>query len=184
MVAQLICNQKVVGSNPPASSSWGKKQNESKNILTFLLCCGIILSRVGAVVSAIGFDPLDNGSTPLPSAKKKQGENMRTLRFDVKGQIISAKGFAELDGLVAGSSNYLKAKFYFSDDWDGCVKVAGFFLPNGEGFEPQKLDNENSCIIPKEILEYHEFNIRLFGKKGDYAINTNQVKIRQFGGKK
>ena len=109
---------------------------------------------------------------------------MRTLRFDVKGQIISATGFAELDGLVAGSSNYLKAKFYFSEDWDGCVKVAGFFLPNGEEFEPQKLDNENSCIIPKEILEYHEFNIRLFGKKGDYAINTNQVKIRQFGGKK
>lgn len=109
---------------------------------------------------------------------------MRTLRFNVKGQILSEKGFTELDGLVAGTSNYLKAKFSFSEEWDGCLKVAGFFLPNGKEFAPQKLDGENSCIIPNEILEYHEFGIKLFGKKGDYTITTNQIKIRQYGGKK
>lgn len=107
---------------------------------------------------------------------------MRTLLFNVKGQNIYPNSLSEISGLVAGTSGYIKAKFVFSEDWDGCVKVAGFTSVNGIEFEPKALDKENSCIIPAEALTYHEFEMRLFGKNKDYNINTRPIRIKQFGG--
>jgi hypothetical protein len=109
---------------------------------------------------------------------------MRTLVFKVDGQNLYANSSSDIGGLVAGTSGYIKVKFLFSDDWNGCVKVAGFESVSGEEFEPRKLDADNSCYIPEKALEYHEFNMKVIGKgKNNYTITTRPIRIRQFGGK-
>jgi hypothetical protein len=102
--------------------------------------------------------------------------------FNVKNQTIQKDNSCDFSGLVAGTSGYLKAKFSFSEDWSGCAKVAGFFLKDGKEFPPCVLDDENSCFIPTEILKYHEFNIKVYGKKNSYVITTRPVSIKQYGG--
>lgn len=110
---------------------------------------------------------------------------MRVLVFNVKGQTIQPNSLSEISGLVAGTSGYIKAKFLFSDDWKGCAKVVAFNSVDGEEFEPKGLDAENSCLIPSEALEYHEFDMKVLGKgKGDYTITTRPIRIKQFGGKR
>ena len=107
---------------------------------------------------------------------------MRTLVFNVKKQIIERAQSCDFSGLVAGTSGYLRAKFLFSDDWDGCAKVAGFFSKDGKEFPPCVLDNNNICNIPEEALQYHEFKIRLYGKRNGYTITTQKIGIKQHGG--
>ena len=110
---------------------------------------------------------------------------MRTLVFKVDGQKLYANSPSDVGGLVAGTSNYIKVKFLFSEDWNGCAKVAGFESVRGEEFEPQKLDGEDSCYIPEKALEYHEFDMKVLGKGiNNYTITTRPIRIRQFGGKK
>lgn len=109
---------------------------------------------------------------------------MRTLVFKVDGQRIYPNSQSDMGGLVAGTSNYLKAKFLFSEDWHGCVKVVAFNSLSGKEFEPKPLDNENSCYIPEEALEYHEFEMKVLGKgKNNFSITTRPIRIKQFGGK-
>lgn len=110
---------------------------------------------------------------------------MRVLVFKVDGQTIYPNSLSEISGLVAGTSGYIKAKFLFSDDWNGCAKVVAFNSVEGEEFEPKALDSENSCYITEEALKYHEFEMRVIGKKnGGYTITTRPIRIKQFGGKR
>ena len=110
---------------------------------------------------------------------------MRTLVFKVEGQRIYPNSLSEISGLVAGTSGYIRAKFLFSDDWKGCAKVVAFNSIDGSEFEPRRLDEENSCLIPSEALKYHEFDIKVLGKgKGDYTITTRPIRIKQYGGRK
>lgn len=108
---------------------------------------------------------------------------MRTLIFDVKGQIIDKNSNCDFSGLVAGTSGYLKARFLFSDDWNGFSKVVGFFSKDNKEFSPCILSKENECVIPKDALEYHEFKIILYGKKDGVIITTRPITIKQYGGK-
>lgn len=129
------------------------------------------------------FDSIDKGSMPLPPAKKKhKGEKMRTLVFNVKDQIIHRDNSCDFSGLVADTSGYLQAKFIFSDVWDNCAKVAGFFSKNDEEFAPCMLNKDNTCLIPEEALKHHEFKIRVYGRKKDYTITTQPITIKQYGG--
>lgn len=107
---------------------------------------------------------------------------MRTLVFDVKGQIIQKDASCDFSGLVAGTCGYLEAKFMFSEDWNGCAKVVGFFLNDKTELPPCKLDKDNTCEIPQEVLKYHEFNIVLYGKRENYFIKTRPINIKQYGG--
>ena len=107
---------------------------------------------------------------------------MRTLVFNVKNQIIERGKSCDFSGLVAGTKGYLEAKFILSDAWDGCAIVVGFFSKDGKEFPPKVLSSSNSCIIPDEVLEYHEFSIKLYGKKGSYEITTRPITIKQYGG--
>ena len=110
---------------------------------------------------------------------------MRTLVFKVDGQKIYPNSLSEIGGLVAGTSGYIKARFLFSEDWKGCAKAAAFNLVDGTEREPSALDKENSCLIPKAVLEYHEFDMKLLGRgTGGYVITTRPIRIKQFGGKK
>jgi hypothetical protein len=104
--------------------------------------------------------------------------------FNVKNQIIQKEPSCDFSGLVAGTSGYLRAKFILSDAWNNCAKVAGFFSKSGEEFTPCVLDEDNSCEIPSEALERHEFMIKLYGRKKDYTITTQPITIKQYGGVK
>lgn len=106
---------------------------------------------------------------------------MRTLVFNVDGQIITREKPEEV--IVAGSSGYWKAKFLFSDDWDKCRKVVGFFTKYGKELPPRVLSSENICEIPKEALELHQFEIKLYGKGLGVNITTKPITITQYGGK-
>ncbi|MBO7230108.1 MAG: hypothetical protein J6V20_01700 [Bacteroidaceae bacterium] len=107
---------------------------------------------------------------------------MRTLSFNVKNQIIEKDPMCDFSGLVAGTSGYIYAKFSFSADWDGCTKVVGFFSKDGREFEPCVLYEENTCQIPREALEQHEFKIQVFGKKNGCFITTRPISVKQYGG--
>ena len=103
---------------------------------------------------------------------------MRTLEFDVKQQYISIRNGCDTSGLVAGSVNYLRAKFYFSnDEWNECRKAASFWVGNRE--HSALLDENNSCVIPKEALIGKSFRVSVSGASSDFSIKTNRVKIRQ-----
>lgn len=109
---------------------------------------------------------------------------MRTLVFNVKGQTIYPNSLSDIGGLVAGTSGYIKAKFLFSEDWINCAKVVAFHSIDGKELEPKPLDIEGCCYIPSEVLEYHEFDMKVLGKgNGDYIITTRPIRIKQYGGK-
>ena len=107
---------------------------------------------------------------------------MRTLVFNVKKQIIERDPSCDFSGLVAGTSGYLEAKFLLSADWDNCAKVAGFFSKDDKELPPCVLKDDNTCEIPKEALELHEFKIKLYGKRDGYTITTQKITIKQHGG--
>ena len=107
---------------------------------------------------------------------------MRTLVFNVKNQMIQRDSSCDFSGLVAGTSGYLKAKFILSDAWNNCAKVAGFFSKDDKELTPCVLESDNTCLIPADALKYHEFKIRLYGKRKDYTITTQPITIKQYGG--
>jgi hypothetical protein len=81
-------------------------------------------------------------------------------------------------GLVAGSVGYLKAKFTFSSEWDGCKKAASFWL--GDQEYAALLNSKNECIIPPEALTGECFKVSVTGVRSkDYKIDTNKIKVTQ-----
>lgn len=104
---------------------------------------------------------------------------MRILEFNVNKQRLNKKPNCDFSGLVAGSVGYLRAKFYFSDDdWHYCAtKVARFWIDDKEYAE--KLDLNDCCDIPAEVLIGSKFEVSMLGAASDYRIETNRVTVRQ-----
>ncbi len=103
---------------------------------------------------------------------------MRTLVFDVKKQFIRKDLDCDFSCLIVGTVGYLRAQFKFSDDWDGCAKVASFWLDNME--YPVLLDKEDSCLIPAEVLSSTMFKVSVTGAKGPkYRIKSGKTKVVQ-----
>ena len=107
---------------------------------------------------------------------------MRVLEFLVDKQMIRKNPVCDFNNIVPGSKGYLKARFFFSDDWENCVKVVGFSYGEKE-FPPQKLEDDNTCEIPHVALSNHSFNIQVFGKRKGFKISTNKIAVNQNGGK-
>ena len=108
---------------------------------------------------------------------------MRTLSFIVDKKIIKKDPNCNFGGLIPGTEGYLQAKFIFSHDWDGCVKVAGFSSKMGKEYKPQILKDGCTCMIPAEALSKVEFKIQVVGKKEDLTLTTNKIAVKQNGGK-
>lgn len=107
---------------------------------------------------------------------------MRTLKFDVFGQIIEKNPICDFSNIVPGTKGYLQAEFSFSEEWNDTVRVAEFISGNKE-CEPKILENGTTCIIPEDALAGREFKIRVIGKRNnDYIIMTNRIMVRQDGG--
>ena len=107
---------------------------------------------------------------------------MRILEFMVRRQMLSKNPVCDFTNIVPGSKGYLKARFFFSDDWEGCTKVVGFYYGNTE-FPPKELSEDNTCAIPYEALENPSFDIKVFGKRKGFGISTNKITVSQNGGK-
>lgn len=103
----------------------------------------------------------------------------RILEFDVSKQRLRKRPGCDFTGIVAGSVGYLRAKFYLSpEEWDDCtVKVARFWLDDKES--SVKLDSNNSCEIPPEVLTGRRFAISVIGAAPGYKIETNKINVRQ-----
>lgn len=102
---------------------------------------------------------------------------MRTLEFIVNGQHIQKDPKCDFSHIVAGSKNYLRAHFTFSDDWKDCVKAASFWRGGEE--HGVILDNNDSCMIPPEALVGMTFAVTVLGRKGKLEIPTDRVTVRQ-----
>lgn len=75
---------------------------------------------------------------------------MRILEFDVNGQKIEKSKDCDFSGIVPGSDGYLKARFTFSNDWAGTVKVAEFRThASSEPVSVPIINNE--CMVPSEV---------------------------------
>lgn len=103
----------------------------------------------------------------------------RILEFDVKKQRLRKRMSCDFTGIVAGSVGYLRAKFYLSpEEWEDCtVKVARFWL--GDTESSVKLDANDSCDIPPEVLTGEKFAVSVLGKSLGYQIETNKIKVKQ-----
>ncbi len=108
---------------------------------------------------------------------------MRTLKFVVNDQIIMPDPACDFSNLIPGTYGYLVAEFFFSNEWDGCSKVAGFYSPLGKEYPPRLLADGKSCVIPFEALEKRTFKVQVIGKRNDFRIKTNKVAVHQNGGK-
>lgn len=102
---------------------------------------------------------------------------MRTLEFNVNGQRLKKKTDCDFSGIVAGSVGYLRAKFHFSEEWEGCKKAASFWRDDLE--YAVLLDEDNSCLIATNVLTDEIFQVSVTGMKPDYVIKTGKVKVRQ-----
>ena len=105
---------------------------------------------------------------------------MRTLEFTVERQRLTKKKDCDFSKIVAGTSGYLQAKFYFSPiEWGGCKKVASFWLNDEEFAAP--LGNDNTCIIPSEALTGKKFVVSVTGIRPgtDYRIKSDRITVKQ-----
>lgn len=104
---------------------------------------------------------------------------MRILEFNVAKQRITKKQDCDFSGLVAGSVGYLYAKFHFSEnEWSRCTnKIARFWI--GEREYAKILGDDNTCVIPPEVLIGKRFEVSVIGAANNYKIETNKINVRQ-----
>lgn len=90
------------------------------------------------------------------------------LFFNVEKQILSRK---DSEKVVRDSVNYLHASFTFSEDWTG-QKTAVF--KSRSGAFNVLLDENESCVVPWEVLKDDYFDVSVFC--GD-LITANVVRV-------
>lgn len=96
------------------------------------------------------------------------------LEIEVKQQTVKLLGN---NVLIAESKNYVYANFDFTEDWLDLVKTV-FFKQGENTFITLVLDQNNSCLIPKELLVADgEFTIHVVGSDNDVRITTNPLRI-------
>ena len=105
---------------------------------------------------------------------------MRTLRFIVEDQIITPDPYCDFAGLVPGTEGYLQAEFSFSQEWNGCGKIAEFRRYSTSKPASVKLAG-NTCIIPAESLLGKVFKVSVIGIRKGFRIQTNMVEVKQNG---
>jgi hypothetical protein len=107
---------------------------------------------------------------------------MRTLKFIVDGKTIRQDPASDFNGLFPGRNNDVRAVFDFSPEWNGKIKVAAFWSMFNIEYPPQRLDDDNSCIIPVEALNRPAFKVQVMSKIKGSLVETNQLTIYQRGG--
>lgn len=109
---------------------------------------------------------------------------MRTLRFFVDGPTIKPDPTCDFSGLFLSKNSNVCAEFVFSSEWNGMTKVAAFWSMLDEEYEPQIIDENNTCIIPTEAFIRATFKIQALGIKGSKKLSTNKLVVLQTGGRR
>ena len=109
---------------------------------------------------------------------------MRTLRFIVDGQTVKQDPTCDFSGLFLNKDSGVCAEFIFSSEWNGMTKVAAFWSMLNKEYEPQVIDENNTCIIPSEAFTRAAFKIQALGIKGSGKLTTNKLVVLQTGGKR
>lgn len=101
---------------------------------------------------------------------------MKTLPFNVDGQVLTKADTESFENIVADSDNYLCCKFKF-DGWDKYSKVIEIL---------NRLDTQfyymvdNKFLVPKEVTGGPYFKIRLNAVQDKQVIfTTNWVLVEQ-----
>ena len=105
---------------------------------------------------------------------------MRSLKFNVSGQIVSPDQSCDFTGLVPGTEGYLKAEFSFSEEWNGCGKIGEFRRYVTSEPVSVKLVGD-ACVIPAEALKGEAFKVSVIGIRRGFRIQTNMTEVRQDG---
>ncbi len=84
------------------------------------------------------------------------------------------------DEVVSDSVEYLKVKFEYSDDWSGYTKTAVFTNETLDKSVAVVLEegsslyiDENTCLVPYEVIKAPEFRVSVFGIKGESLITAS-----------
>lgn len=109
---------------------------------------------------------------------------MRTLRFIVDGQTIKQDPTCDFSGLFNCKNSNVCAEFVFSSEWNGVTKVAAFWSILDEEYEPQVIDEKNTCIIPVEAFTRAAFKVQVLGMKRSTKLTTNKLVVLQTGGRR
>lgn len=80
-----------------------------------------------------------------------------------------------MDGIVAGSQNFVKFRFNLTDDWDGLMTFAQF-RQGGVAYN-QYLDEENSVFLPAEI-GMGTCTLMLYGSDDTVRGTTNYLTLK------
>ena len=105
---------------------------------------------------------------------------MRVLDFIVKGQSLIKNPDCDFGNIVAGTRGYLSARFqFYGNEWNTCKKAASFYLEDREF--AVLLDENNSCLIPNEVLVSDRFEVSLTGLNDGLLIKTTKTKVKQEG---
>lgn len=129
----------------------------------FVASAGTISSATAAALQAHAdaVTAITNNST------NSAGGYVRQLIFTIKEQsmYLTTRG-----KVVADSQGYLGAKFLFSDDWAGTLKIAQF--KRGNLFYSIMLDSNDECTVPWEVLvDEGEFICNVFGNNPQNSAN-------------
>ena len=109
---------------------------------------------------------------------------MRTLRFLVDGQTIKHDPECDFTNLFSDKNSNICAEFIFSSEWNDKIKVAAFWSMLDKEYEPQALNDKNSCVIPSDALKRASFKIQVLGLRGSNKLTTNKLTILQTGGRR
>ena len=109
---------------------------------------------------------------------------MRTLRFIVDGQTIKKDPTCNFNNLFSDGKIGICAEFIFSSEWNDKIKVAAFWSMLDREYEPQALNDENTCVIPSEAFTRASFKIQVLGIGGRERLTTNKLVVLQTGGKR
>ena len=107
---------------------------------------------------------------------------MRTLKFIVTDKTLAQDPTCSFNGLFPAPNQKIEAKFSFSKEWENIPKVAAFYSLLNREFEPQVLNEENRCLIPKEALNLPVFRIQILGFDRDRILETTTLNVIQKGG--
>lgn len=107
---------------------------------------------------------------------------MRVLKFIVNGQSITQDPSCDFSGLAPGTEGHLQAEFSFSKEWNNTTKVVAFYSKLGNEYEPQPIENNRTCMIPRDATKKQSFKLQVIGTNRDYSIRTDRFEVIQKGG--
>lgn len=96
-----------------------------------------------------------------------------TLEYKIINQKITSSSNNYY--VVADSVNYLKIDFNFTHDWQDVSKLITF--RNGQNVYTIPLDENDSCIVPWEVIKTPSFIFSIVGSKDGMVITTDVMKV-------